>query len=336
MKALAVDRHGVAADWVGRILCHDIRGDHREILFRKGHALRAGDLSILNAASWDELHLLELEAEDVGQREAGQRLAESLSSAALEAAPSGHKHVLKSRHDGLVRIDVAALQSINSIPGIAVFTLRDNDVVTTGRVVAQAQITPLAITRASLDAATDLARERGPLVRVVPFLPCEAIVWNRDDRLLRPLTAKLQSLGCSVREVVSLPRDPGSIREALEARVDSRASLFFVTGSNALDPLDPVFRALEQMGAVMQRIGLPVHPGTLLWLASWQSITIIGLPSCGLGAQLTALDLILPKLLAEGRIADEDLASLGHGGILNAQRHVLSIAAEESEPAEAR
>ena len=40
--------------------------------------------------------------------------------------------------------------------------------------------------------------------------------------------------------------------------------------------------------------------GTLLWIASWRDVTIIGLPSCGLGPRLTAFDLVLPKLLAEG------------------------------------
>ena len=78
----------------------------------------------------------------------------------------------------------------------------------------------------------------------------------------------------------------------------------------------------------MQRIGLPVHPGTLLWIATWiasgiapsREITIVGLPTCGLGMQVTAFDLILSKLLAEGGIRDEDLAALGHGGILSFTR----------------
>ena len=67
----------------------------------------------------------------------------------------------------------------------------------------------------------------------------------------------------------------------------------------------------------MQKIGMPVHPGTLLWIAKRNNATIIGLPSCGLGPQVTAFDLVLPKLLAEGTMSNEDLAKLGHGGILN-------------------
>ena len=70
----------------------------------------------------------------------------------------------------------------------------------------------------------------------------------------------------------------------------------------------------------MQRVGMPVHPGTLLWIASWNATTIIGLPSCGLGPQVTGFDLVLPKILAEGGIRDDELALLGHGGILSFAR----------------
>ena len=66
----------------------------------------------------------------------------------------------------------------------------------------------------------------------------------------------------------------------------------------------------------MQRIGLPMHPGTLLWIATLARTTIIGLPSCGLGPQKTSFDLILPRILAEGEISDETIAELAQGGIL--------------------
>ncbi len=369
MKPLAVHRGAEAGELVGRVLCHDIRGHGNEIVFRKGHALRVEDLVPLADAAWTEIHLIELGPDDLGQREAGQRLAGSLSSDGLEAAPSGHRHVLKARHNGLVKIDVAALQRLNSVPGIAVYTLVNDQVAAKDQIVAEAQITPLAIDRPSIEAATKIAGERGNVIRLLPFVPRAAIVWMRDDRHLRALEEKLRWFGCPVREVIDLPRDSQAIRDSMERRAASGATLFLISGSNALDPLDPVFAALDQcrgecrgaqsapdtpvvpqrapdtssptsdtaqratdtssrtsntsdarLGAKIQRIGMPVHPGTLLWIATWRDITIIGLPTCGLGTQITAFDLILPKLLAEGAIRDEDLAALGHGGILNSAR----------------
>lgn len=308
MRAFALRRGEKHGELVGRILCHDIRG-----VFRKGHVLRAEDIPLLIDASWSEIHLLELGPDDLDQRQAGERLAQILSSAGLESTPSRHRHVLKAKHNGLLKIDAAALQRLNSIPGIAVFTLMNDQVVPADQVVAEMQITPLAIERRAIEEA---AREPS-VIRLLSFVPRDVVVWMRDDRVLRALGDKLRWFGCDVREVLELQRDAPSIREAMERR---RESLFLVSRSNALDPLDPVFSALEQMGAKMQRIGMPVHPGTLLWISTWRETTIIGLPTCGLGPQITAFDLVLPKILAEGGIRDEELAALGHGGILSFAR----------------
>jgi len=313
MKAFAIRRGEEHGELAGKILCQDVRP-----AFRKGHLLRAEDVAALMAASWSELHLLEPGPDDVAQREAGEQLARILASAGLQIAPAGHRHVLRAERNGLVKIDTEALLRLNTIAGVAVFTLMNDTVASAGQTVAEAQITPLVIERSALEQA---AREK-EVVRILSFVPRDVVILKRDDRVVRPLTDKLQWFGCTVREVITLPPDAQSIREVL-ARTDE-GLLIIVQGSNALDPLDPVFVALDAMGATMQKIGMPVHPGTLLWIASRNNATIIGLPSCGLGPQITAFDLVLPKLLAEGTIRNEELAALGHGGILNSAARQLT------------
>jgi hypothetical protein len=318
MRAFAAPRHAAPDELTGRILCHDIRTNDGAIVLRKGHALRPDDLPILFDGGPDEIHLLELDPGDLGQRQAGQRLAEALCTPGLLPMPSGHRHVLRATREGLLDVDVAALQRMNSIPGIAVFTRLHGEVIAADQVVAHAQITPLAIAGEAVELAERIAREQ-PVVRVRPFVPRDAILWKRDDRIVGPLTETLLRFGCRLREIIDLPRDAASIRASLEARIDSGA-LLLVSGTNALDPLDPVFVVLEQIGAVMRRNGLPVHPGTLFWIATRGDITIAGLPTCGIGGQVTAFDLVLPRLLiGEGAFFD-DLAGLGHGGILSHTR----------------
>ncbi len=317
MRAFALHRGEKHGELTGRILCQDVPG-----VFRKGHVLREQDIPLLIEAAWSELHLLELGPDDVAQREAGQRLAQSLAAPGLRIAPSGHRHVVRAAHSGLLKIDTAALQRMNATPGIAVFTQKNDAVVSGGDIVAEAQITPLAIARNTLDA---VARERG-IVRLLPFHRRDAVVLIRDDRGLCTLTDKLRWFLCDVTEVLELPRDAASIRGRIE---EQTATLIIISGSNALDPLDPVFDALAQMGATVQRVGMPVHPGTLLWIASWKDTAIIGLPTCGLGSQVTAFDLVLPKILAQGAITDADLAALGHGGILTASPFAPARAGEK-------
>jgi hypothetical protein len=352
MKAFAIRRGEEHGELAGKILCQDVRP-----AFRKGHLLRAEDIPVLIAASWSELHLIEPGPGDVAQREAGEHLARILASAGLQIAPAGHRHVLRAERNGLVKIAAEALLRLNTIPGVAVFTLMNDTVVSAGQTVAEAQITPLMIERRALEEAS---REK-EVVRILDFVPRDVVILKRDDRVLRALTEKLQWFGCTIREIITLPPDAQSIRETIEhaphpalratlsplsrgegsydregsherdpsprlrgegGRRPDEGMLIIVQGSNALDPLDPVFVALDAMGATMQKIGMPVHPGTLLWIASRKNATIIGLPSCGLGPQLTAFDLVLPKLLAEGSIRNEDLAALGHGGILQSRVYV--------------
>jgi len=312
MKAFAIRRGEEHGELAGKILCQDVRP-----AFRKGHLLRAEDIPVLIAASWSELHLIEPGPDDVAQREAGEHLARILASAGLQIAPAGHRHILRAERNGLVKIDADALLRLNTIPGVAVFTLMNDTVASAGQTVAEAQITPLVIERSALEQA---AREK-EVVRILDFIPRDVVILKRDDRVVRPLTDKLRWFGCTLREVITLPGDAQSIREAVDRQL---ATLIIIQGSNALDPLDPVFVALESMRATMQKIGMPVHPGTLLWIASRNNATIIGLPSCGLGPQVTAFDLVLPKLLAEGTITNEDLAKLGHGGILNSAARQLT------------
>jgi molybdenum cofactor cytidylyltransferase len=181
--------------------------------------------------------------------------------------------------------------------------------------VAEAQITPLAIERRAVEAA---ARQE-TIVQLRPFVPHEVILFTRDAREVPGLKKKLAWFGCQVRELLDLAQCGRGLQPAV-SRLKPAPTLVLVSGSNALDPLDPVFVTLERLGATMQRVGMPVHPGTLLWIASWNATTIIGLPSCGLGPQVTGFDLVLPKILAEGGIRDDELALLGHGGILSFAR----------------
>jgi hypothetical protein len=318
MRAFAAHRGVAPEDLTGRILCHDA-GD-----LRKGHTLCAEDLVKLFAGR-DEVHLLELGPDDIGQTEASQRLAEALRSCGVVALPSGHRHVLRATKSGLLDVDAAALQRMNAIPGVAVYTRRGGDAVDADQVIAHAQITPLAIGRPAIEEAERIAREQ-PLLRIRPFVPRDAVLWKHDDRLVLPLTDLLRRFGCELRGVLDLPGEAAAIRAAF---LTHDAPLVLIAGANALDPLDPVFVALEALGATMLRRGMPVHPGTLLWIATRGDTTIVGLPPCGLNG---AFELVLPRLLA----GDVDFSDLGYGGELSSaaggRRQRASTA--ETAPAE--
>jgi molybdopterin biosynthesis enzyme len=104
--------------------------------------------------------------------------------------------------------------------------------------------------------------------------------------------------------------------DALGAARRAGADLLVVAGARALDPLDAVFGALERLGARLVRRGVPAHPGSLLWMAALSDTPVIGMPSCGMFSQATTFDLVLPRVLAGEPVGADELAALGHGGLL--------------------
>jgi hypothetical protein len=52
---------------------------------------------------------------------------------------------------------------------------------------------------------------------------------------------------------------------------------------------------------------------------------VVGMPTCGMAAKATTLDLVLPRLFAGDRLTLKDLARLGDGGLFSADSsHLLA------------
>jgi molybdopterin biosynthesis enzyme len=112
------------------------------------------------------------------------------------------------------------------------------------------------------------------------------------------------------------PSNEASLSEGLRAARTAGANVILVAGTKAMDMLDPTFSALESVGGHMVRHGVPAHPGSLLWLAEWDDIPIIGMPTCGLFAQATVFDLVIARILTGERVGRRELGQLAQGGFL--------------------
>jgi molybdenum cofactor cytidylyltransferase len=67
----------------------------------------------------------------------------------------------------------------------------------------------------------------------------------------------------------------------------------------------------------MERFLAPVEPGALLLLGYKDDVAILSAPGCFRSAKPNVLDLVLPSMLARYRLSNWDIASLGHGGLLD-------------------
>lgn len=113
--------------------------------------------------------------------------------------------------------------------------------------------------------------------------------------------------------------DVDAVGEALAGMTGGpdAVQLVLTAGSGSTDPLDAFFVAIERLGGRVVRRGVPAHPGSMLWMARVRATTVLGLPTCGAYSRATAVDLLIPWLLAGASPTRATVARLGHGGILS-------------------
>jgi hypothetical protein len=314
-----------AAVLAGSVLSHDVQGDPTLPSFAKGHVVRAEDLPSLLALPWQELHVVELDPGDVHESEAGDRLARAVAGEGCEVRPpaGGHWPIAATRR-GILDVRVDALRACNEIDGVCAYTLYGGRIVEQGDVVARAKITPFVLAGASVREVERVAAERGGLVHVRPFVPTrvgavvqESLGARAMERFRDALAEKVGWFGSELLDPVLVPAGAEPIAAALRELSTRGARVLIVAGTKAMDALDPAFRALDQLGAPIERHGVPAHPGSLFWLARLGDVPVLGMPSCGLFSQATVFDLVLPRILAGERVGRADLAELGHGGLLS-------------------
>jgi hypothetical protein len=325
VKAHAVVPREAGADrLVGWILCHDAHAAGG-LTLRKGQVLDAAAAAQLAEADAGEIHCLEPEPGDLHEDPAGERLARAVAGRGVRVRDSaGGQWALVAEGRGLLEVRVDALHAVNALDGISVYTLYDAQVVDAAEVVAKAKVTPLVIAEAVVREAETRAGAAGGLVVVHAFRPLgvaavapAGLEPRARARFEAALREKVGWFGARLLRLDFVAPEAPALARALEAAVSAGADVVVAAGANALDPLDPVFAALERLGGRFSRRGVPAHPGSLLWLATLGATPVVGMPSCGMFSQATMFDLVLPRLLAGRPVGPETLAAFGHGGLLN-------------------
>jgi hypothetical protein len=286
-------------------------------------AARSADLAAPVRLAWPD-------TDDVHEDDAAAALARAVAGAGVELRPPRQSRIeLAACCDGVLWIAVESLRRVNAIDPLEVFTAFHGQAVMRGQVVASVKVAPHLVGRRALEAGVRIARDEGPVVEVRSYRPqevaavaLEPMATDALERFETGARAKLAALGASYggTTVIADP-DPctAAIRagEALDALVERNIRVALVGGVSAGDPLSPFWEALASRGGVVVRLGVPAHPGSMIWLAALGEAQLLGLPTCGMFTLATAADLVLPRLLSGERLDAERLADLGHGGLLS-------------------
>lgn len=314
---------------VGRVICHDItkieKGAFKGALFKKGHRIDEEDVEILLSLGKKHIYALELEEGELHEDDAGNRIAHALAGSGVEiSGPSEGRLDLVAVHRGVLKVDVARLQQINSVSDVVVATLHSGTPVEPGEKVAGAKVIPLVVREETVKAVEQISDEGVPPLQVLPYLPCKlgGVITGREvveGRIKDGFAPVLAQKADRFRLAEPLIRFAGDDAELIAATIEELlwegCNLIIITGGMSVDPDDVTPSGIKKTGAELVKYGAPALPGAMFLLAYKGQIPLIGLPACAMYFQNTVLDILLPRLLAGEKVTAAEIASLGHGGL---------------------
>jgi len=314
---------------VGKMICHDItkitRGEFKDAIFRKGHIVQPDDIPVLLKIGKENLYIMELDSDDIHEDIAGIRLGTAVAGNGIYwRGPKESKVSLYAEYDGLLKINVDALEAINDLPDVILSTLHNNSVVKKDDLLAGTKVIPLVVPEETVAAAENICREAGWVTEVVPFKSLKAGLVITGNEVYKQrirdgfgpvIKEKMQVFGQDVLRIDYAPDDCEDISSKIKKMVDDGAGLVMVTGGMSVDPDDVTPKAISLTGAEVIRYGAPVMPGAMFMLAYLNNVPVMGVPACGMFFKTTIVDILLPRILVGERLTKRDITLLGHGGL---------------------
>ncbi|MBO3377859.1 molybdopterin-binding protein [Clostridium perfringens] len=314
-------------DAVGTILSHDVTqiipGKFKGRAFKKGHVIREEDIEKLLSIGKEHVYVWEKEEGMLHENEAAERLKDLVCGEGLGFGEikEGKIEFLADK-DGLLKIDKEKLLELNMLGEIIVSTIHGNFPVKKGDKVGATRVIPLVIDENKIIEAENLIKDKIIEVKEIKNKKTFAITTGNEvysgrikDAFGPVLKEKLKEFNIDLERQVILPDDKEKIIEEIKRALDEGAELILCTGGMSVDPDDVTPTAIKECGGELITYGSPVLPGAMLLLAYYNDVPIIGIPSCAMYSKRTALDLVLPRVLADERLTLRDIAEYGHGGL---------------------
>jgi hypothetical protein len=317
----------------GLVLAHDITeivpGRKKGPAFKKGHVVTKDDLAHLARLGKRHLYVLEMGPEVMHEDEASARIARALCGEGVEPGgpPTEGKITLVAAVDGVFRVRVEGLAAFNTVPEVMCATIHRHTPVRRGQAVAGTRPIPLLIRRENVARAEEAAAAGGGLVSVAPYRLRRAgvvVTGNEvatgliEDGFAPVVRRKLEELGGEVSGVRYAPDDRAAVAAAIGELADAGAELIITTAGMSVDPDDVTRFAIADAGGEELVYGSPVLPGAMFLVGelarAGRRLPVLGAPACALFHPTTALDLVLPRVMAGERFDRAKIAALGHGG----------------------
>jgi molybdenum cofactor cytidylyltransferase len=307
---------------LGAILAHSVTLPDGRL--RKGVLLGHGEIDTLRALGRTEVIVARLDPDDLHEDAAALAVAEALvpdpAAAGLRLKPVGTGRVnLHAGGTGVVEVladRVDALNAVDPMITLAVVPrwqrMAPDEMVATVKVIAYG-VDRTAVARACAAGAGALRLRPVTMARAVLI----QTVTDADDGAKghRAIEARLRALGITLPPKCLVPHREADLARAL-ADTGGADLILILTASATSDPEDVAPGAVRRAGGTVDRFGMPVDPGNLLFLGHLRGTPVIGLPGCARSPALNGADWVLERIACGVPVTGADIAAMGVGGLL--------------------
>jgi molybdenum cofactor cytidylyltransferase len=306
----------------GAILAHSIAFPEGRL--RKGCVLGPEELSRLRALGLSEIIAARLDPDDLPEDEAAMAVAQALVpdpvAAGLRLKPVGTGRVnIHADVNGVVELLSGRVDALNAVdPMITLATVSQWQRMAKDEMVATVKVIAYGVARPAVEAA---CRVGSQALRMRPVVLSRAAliqtVTEADDgeKGHRAIQNRLQAMGVVMADKRLVPHREADLAAAL-SETDGADLILILTASATSDPEDVAPAAVRRAGGVVDRFGMPVDPGNLLFLGSLRGTPVIGLPGCARSPALNGADWVMERLICGVPVTGADIAAMGVGGLL--------------------
>jgi len=315
-------------DAVGKVLAYDVTEVNKEKkikrrAYKRGYIIKLEDIEHFKSLGRKTIFIEEGELKGVHEDDAAKIVAPLAAGKNIEfdEEPSEGKIGFRSETDGVFKIDKDRLTEINKLKIPSMPTIHNNFPVTKGKGVAAFRIIPLVCDEEIIKKIKDILKK--PLMEVVPYkiknaallvTGSEVYEGKIKDGFEPVIKAKLKKFGCELVEKRIVPDEFEIIKTSVQELAE-KAEFVITTGGTSVDPDDITAEALKQAGVQYEVKGTPIQPGNNFTIGRLGDVPVCAVPAAAIHFRATALDIMMPRILAGETITAEEIAEQAYGGL---------------------
>lgn len=315
-------------DAVGQVLGYDttyVGRDGATVLLPRGHVITKDDVERLKDSGvyfvWVEGN--EESSDLMYEWEVAEIMARAVAgdNTYVKPARQGSAWIMSSIN-GVLKVDINGLTGLNLSGDVLLITKQVMSGVIKDELIGVIDVIPLSMRRGDIEKLLGFRN----LISVVPFrrrrigvvITGTEIYQGRKKDLYYPIIkARVDRYGWEIVFNTVVPDDEDKIMSAMREAINNGAEALVITGGMSVDPTDKTPMAIRRLGAKVIAYGVPIKPTTMTMVAMLDNTPILAISAGGIYySDYNALDIFLPRLMADLAPSREEIASMGRGGLL--------------------